>query len=109
MTIIHILFAKMLVKMFSHVITTCFNLTRPSSGNIFFHGIYRSAYIVTRTLKYAVVYLFLVLYGVSCSYDFCIAATLCTIGVPSLCRVRAILVLSSLYCSVNNGILKEHE
>jgi hypothetical protein len=71
MTPIHILFAKMVVKMFhislKYTFTTCFNLTGPSSGNILFSR-NCTAHIVTRTLRFAVVYLFLVLYDIPFSY-----------------------------------------
>jgi hypothetical protein len=72
MTPFQILFAKMLVKMFHmlkyihllHVSTSLGHLHL----TLFFQGIYRTAHVVTRTLKYAVVYLFLVLYVVPSSY-----------------------------------------
>jgi hypothetical protein len=83
MTPIHMLFAKMLVKMF-HMSLKYIHLLHVSTSlghlqvTFFFQRIYRTAHIVTRTLKYVVVYLFLVLYGVPSSY-FCIATALCNV------------------------------
>jgi hypothetical protein len=65
MTPFQILFAKMLVKMF-HMSLKYIHLLHVSTSlghlhlTFFFQGIYRTAHIVTRTLKYAVVCLFLV-------------------------------------------------
>jgi hypothetical protein len=65
MTPIYILVAKMIVKML-HMSLKYIHLLHSSTslGHIqvtfFFQGIYRTAHMVTHTLKYAVVYLFLV-------------------------------------------------
>jgi hypothetical protein len=76
MTPIHMLFVRMLVKMF-HMSLIYIHLLHVSTSlghfqaTIFFQGIYHIAHIVTRSVKYAVVNLFLVLYGVSSSYFLC--------------------------------------
>jgi hypothetical protein len=117
MTSIHILFAKILVKIFNislkytqllHVLT--------SLGHLKVNSFSRNL-VVTRTLKYAVVYLFLVLHGVPSTYVF-IAAALCTLDVLPLGRERAVLVLCSHHSDniwpiwkyvriENTGILKD--
>jgi hypothetical protein len=72
MTPIHILFAKMLVKMFHmsleyiHLLHVSISLGHPQVTFFFKESI--ALHTVTRTLKYAVVYLFLVLYGAPSSY-----------------------------------------
>jgi hypothetical protein len=87
MTPIHILFAKMFVKMFQmqlkvYTFATCFNLTGPSSTNILFQGIYRTAHIVTHILTYAVCHCIFIFGDIWCTLFlfFCIAAALFTTG-----------------------------
>jgi hypothetical protein len=95
MTPIYILFARMLDKMFHisikytqllHVSTTQGNF----SVTFFFQGIYRTAHSVTRTLKYSVVFLFLVLHGVPC---IILRLLYAPVGYPPLGRLCPVLLL----------------
>jgi hypothetical protein len=77
MTPIHILFAKLLVKMFMslkyiHLLHVSTSLDHPQVIFFFNESIALHAHIITRTLKYAFVYLFLVLRGKVNNYPhFC--------------------------------------
>jgi hypothetical protein len=62
----------------------------------FFQGVYRTTHIVTRTLKYAVICIFLVLYCVPSSHFLCYGCS-APLGMPPLGRVRAVLFLCSLH------------